>query len=54
MTYMTDLPTLTVWAVNSQSHDLASTINLAFTMNQKILKLLDNSGRNHSPIFTSL
>ena len=24
MTYMTDLPTLTVWAVNSHSHDLAS------------------------------
>ena len=23
MTYMTDLPTLTVWAVNSHSHDLA-------------------------------
>lgn len=24
MTYMTDLPTLTVWPVNSHSHDLAS------------------------------
>ena len=24
MTYMTDLPTLTVWAVNSHPHDLAS------------------------------
>ena len=24
MTYMTDLPTLTIWAVNSHSHDLAS------------------------------
>ena len=24
MTYMTDLPTLTVWAVNSYSHNLAS------------------------------
>lgn len=24
MTYMTDLPTLMVWAVNSHPHDLAS------------------------------
>ena len=44
MTYMTDLPTLTVWAVDSQSHDLSPNL----TMNQKILKLLDNSSRNHS------